>query len=63
MMLTFFRPMIAGRAPSLLPTYINYVLSVIWSYLVLLCIALGLLWSVGLGPPRPSPEFRLIPEF
>ena len=63
MMLTFFRPMIAGRAPSLLPTYINYVLSVIWSYLVLACIALGLLWSVGLGPPRPLPEVRLIPEW
>ena len=63
MMLAFFRPMIAGRAPSLLPTYINYVLSVIWSYLVLLCLALGLLWSVDLGPTRPLPQFRLIPEW
>jgi biofilm PGA synthesis N-glycosyltransferase PgaC len=63
MMLAFFRPMIAGRVPSLLPTYINYVLSVIWSYLVLLCIALGLLWSVDLGPTRPLPQFRLIPEW
>lgn len=63
MMLAFFRPMIAGRVPSLLPTYINYVLSVIWSYLVLLCLALGLLWSVDLGPIRPLPQFRLIPEW
>ena len=63
MMLAFFRPMIAGRVPSLLPTYINYVLSVFWSYLVLLCLALGLLWSVDLGPTRPLPQFRLIPEW
>ena len=38
MMLEFFRPMVAGRVPTLLPTYINYLLSVIWSYLVLLCL-------------------------
>ncbi|MFY9892674.1 MAG: poly-beta-1,6-N-acetyl-D-glucosamine synthase [Xanthobacteraceae bacterium] len=63
MMLAFFRPMIAGRAPTLLPTYINYLLSVIWSYVVLFCLGVGLLWSVELGPTRPLPAFRLVPEW
>jgi biofilm PGA synthesis N-glycosyltransferase PgaC len=62
MMLAFFRPMITGRLPSLIPVYVNYTLSVVWSYLVLLSLGVGLLWTVGLGPPRPLPEFRLIPE-
>jgi biofilm PGA synthesis N-glycosyltransferase PgaC len=62
MMLAFFRPMITGRAPTLLPTYINYLLSVVWSYVVLFCLGVGLLWSMGLGPPRPSPAFRIVPE-
>src|SRR5262249_33601512 len=38
MMLEFFRPLIAGRAPSQLPTYTNVVLSVIWSYLMLFAV-------------------------
>jgi biofilm PGA synthesis N-glycosyltransferase PgaC len=63
MMQDFFRPMITGRAPSLVPTYINYLLSVIWSYLVLICLAAGVLWTLGFDLPRPLPEFRLIPEW
>ncbi len=63
MMLAFFRPMIAGRVPSLLTTYINYLLSVIWSYVVLFCFGVGLLWLVELGPTRPLPAFRLVPEW
>jgi biofilm PGA synthesis N-glycosyltransferase PgaC len=63
MMQSFFRPVLAGRTPTLLPTYTNYLASVVWSYLVLLVIGLGLLWTVGLGPPRPLPQFRLVPEW
>ena len=63
MMLAFFRPMFAGRVPSLLPTYLNYLLSVIWSYVVLFCLGVGLLWLVELGPTRPLPAFRLVPEW
>jgi biofilm PGA synthesis N-glycosyltransferase PgaC len=63
MMLAFFRPMISLRAPSLLPTYLNYVVSVVWSYVVLLCLGVGLLWSVGLGPSRPLPVFRIVPDW
>jgi biofilm PGA synthesis N-glycosyltransferase PgaC len=63
MMLTFFRPIVAGRAPRLIPLYVNYVLSVIWSYAILSAIAVGLLWAIGLGPSRPLPALRLVPEW
>jgi biofilm PGA synthesis N-glycosyltransferase PgaC len=63
MMLEFFRPMITGRAPSLLPTYINYTLSVIWSYLILLSLGIGLALSTGLVPAKPLPAFRFVPEW
>ena len=39
MMVDFFRPMISGRAPSLMPIYLNVVLSVIWAYCMFFCIA------------------------
>jgi biofilm PGA synthesis N-glycosyltransferase PgaC len=63
MMFAFFWPMITGRAPSLLPTYINYVLSLLWSYTMLLSLCVGLLWVVGLAPPSVLPGYRLIPEW
>jgi biofilm PGA synthesis N-glycosyltransferase PgaC len=63
MMLAFFRSMVTGHTPSLLPAYINYLTSVIWSYLILFCLIIGALWSAGLGPWRPSPAFRLVPEW
>jgi poly-beta-1,6-N-acetyl-D-glucosamine synthase len=63
MMLEFFRPVFAGRVPSLLPTYVNYLLSVIWSYVVLLCLGVGLLWLAERGPTRPLLAFRLVPEW
>ena len=63
MMQAFFRPMIAVRSPSLLATYINYILSVIWAYAAMCCLGIGLLWSAALGLPRPPVAFRLVPEF
>jgi biofilm PGA synthesis N-glycosyltransferase PgaC len=63
MMLAFFRPMITGRAPGLLPTYLNYVLSLIWSYVVLAAFGVGLLWLFGHGPPRPAWAVRLLPDW
>ena len=63
MMQAFFRPMITGRMPSLLPTYLNFLVSIVWSYVVLFALVVGLLWAVGLGPPRPIPEFRFVPDW
>src|SRR5262249_55702381 len=34
MMIDFFRPMISGRVPSLWPTYLNFVLSLLWAYIM-----------------------------
>jgi biofilm PGA synthesis N-glycosyltransferase PgaC len=63
MMQAFFRPMIRGRMPTLVPTYLNFVVSIAWSYLVLLALGIGVLWAVGLGLPRPIPAFRLVPDW
>jgi biofilm PGA synthesis N-glycosyltransferase PgaC len=63
MMQTFFRPMLAGRTPSLLPTYLNYLASVVWSYLVLVALVFGLLSLVGLKPPGPMPSYGLVPHW
>jgi biofilm PGA synthesis N-glycosyltransferase PgaC len=59
MMQDFFRPMLAGRRPTLLPTYFNYLLSVFWSYLVLIELGLGLASLAGLELPVPA--FPLVP--
>jgi biofilm PGA synthesis N-glycosyltransferase PgaC len=63
MMTAFFRPMITGRNPSLLPTYINYLLAVAWSYAMLFSLAVGLLWAVGIAPAGLLPGFQLVPEW
>jgi biofilm PGA synthesis N-glycosyltransferase PgaC len=63
MMVDFFRPMITGRALTMLPVYINYVLSVLWAYVMAFSLGLGLLWIVGLAPPAFLPAFQLVPEW
>jgi biofilm PGA synthesis N-glycosyltransferase PgaC len=63
MMQAFFWPMITGRRPTLLPTYLNYLVSVVWSYLVLFGIIFAVFSAIGLAPPRPLPEVRLIPAW
>lgn len=63
MMVDFFWPMVRGKAPSLLPTYINNLLSVIWSYVMLFSLCVGILWLVGLAPPAILPAFQLVPEW
>ncbi|MBR0848217.1 poly-beta-1,6 N-acetyl-D-glucosamine synthase [Bradyrhizobium diazoefficiens] len=63
MMQAFFRPLVTGRTSSLWPTYINYVLSVAWSYVVLFSLGVGILWALGLGPSRALPASRIVPEW
>jgi poly-beta-1,6-N-acetyl-D-glucosamine synthase len=63
MMVDFFRPMIAGRAPSLLPVYINNALAVLWAYIMLFSLVIGLLWTVGIAPPAILPAFELVPKW
>jgi len=63
MMTDFFWPMLTGRAVSLLPIYVNFVLSVIWSYVMLYSLAVGLLLTVGLAPPTLAAGFYLVPQW
>ena len=63
MMVDFFWPMVRGKAPSLLPTYLNNLLSVVWSYVMLCSLCVGILWAVGLAPPAVLPGFQLVPEW
>jgi len=63
MMVDYFRPMVCGARLSLLPTYINYLLSLLWAYLMTFCIIIGLLWTVGLAPPEVLPGFQLISQW
>ena len=62
-MVDFFWPMVSGKAPSLLPTYLNNLLSVVWSYVMLFSLGVGILWAVGLAPPAILPAFQLVPEW
>ncbi len=63
MMEDYLRPMLRGDAPHLIPIYINYVVSVVWSYVMVATLAVGLLWLVGLDPQHSLPGFSLIPEW
>jgi biofilm PGA synthesis N-glycosyltransferase PgaC len=64
MMIDFFRPLIASRGFSLLPTYLNNFLGFAWSYSILLSLILGGLWAIGLPLPGGLGQgFGLIPEW
>jgi biofilm PGA synthesis N-glycosyltransferase PgaC len=63
MMVDFFWPMVTGRTPSLLPEYLNYLVSVVWAYVLILCLGVGLLSEVGLAPSALLPGFNLVPEW
>lgn len=43
MMLDYFGPVMRGQAPGMIPVYLNYVLSVVWAYAMLLTLAIGVL--------------------
>jgi biofilm PGA synthesis N-glycosyltransferase PgaC len=62
MMVDFFRPVIGGRVPTLIPTYLNFVASVVWAYMLVFAMGLGLLEAVGLIPPDTLPALEHIPE-
>jgi poly-beta-1,6-N-acetyl-D-glucosamine synthase len=63
MMVDFFRPMITGHTPGLVPVYINYALSVLWAYVMVFSLAVGLLWTLGFAPEWLLHGFQLVPEW
>ena len=63
MMVDFFRPMVSARAPSMWPTYLNFVVSLLWSYCMVFALAVGILWAAGVQMPTILPGFQLVPEW
>jgi biofilm PGA synthesis N-glycosyltransferase PgaC len=63
MMVDFFRPMVRGARPSLLLSYIEHMLSLVWAYVMAFCLIIGLMWTVGLAPRSALPGFQLIPQW
>ena len=63
MMVDFFKPVMSLRRPGLVAPYLNNLLSIVWAYITMACIGVGLLWSVGLAPPELLPGFQLVPEW
>jgi biofilm PGA synthesis N-glycosyltransferase PgaC len=63
MMIDFFPTMIRGRAPGLLPTYINTAISMIWANTIVLSLGAGLLSVLGLVPASALAGFKRIPEW
>jgi biofilm PGA synthesis N-glycosyltransferase PgaC len=63
MMLDFFRPMVRAQAPSMWPTYLNFVASLLWSYCMVFALAVGILWGAGFRLPAILPGFQLVPEW
>jgi biofilm PGA synthesis N-glycosyltransferase PgaC len=61
MLLDNARPMLTGRAPSLLPVYGNALVSILWAYCMILTTGLGLLHAVNLPVLTHLPTFSLIP--
>ncbi|WP_395021555.1 poly-beta-1,6-N-acetyl-D-glucosamine synthase [Dongia sp.] len=63
MMLDFFWPLMRGRSLGLLPVYCEYLTSVVWSYLIMASLVLGLLHSIGVPILPQLPTFSLIPAW
>ena len=47
----------------MLPLYLNFVISVLWSYTIVFALLLGVLWSVGFAPKSAVPAMRFLPEW
>ena len=63
MMADFFWPMLLGRAPSMLPIYGNFLISVAWSYLVMTSLLAGIAWSLGVSSAGFIRGFELVPQW
>ena len=56
-------PLLRGKAPSLLPVYINALATIAWSYCVLGLMAVGLLRSAGLLIADWVPSVSALPDW
>lgn len=62
-MVDFFRPVMSGKAPSMVPVYGDFILSVIWAYTIVLTLVIGLLSALGLVSSTVMQGFQLVPEW
>jgi biofilm PGA synthesis N-glycosyltransferase PgaC len=63
MMQDYFWKMLRGAMPSLIPVYINYLLSVLWSYAMVATLAASVLWLVNIDTSAFLPQFSVIPQW
>jgi biofilm PGA synthesis N-glycosyltransferase PgaC len=63
MMVDFFWRIMTLRTPTLLPTYLNNLIAILWAYVMTFSLGVGLLWALGLAPTTVLPGFQLIPEW
>jgi biofilm PGA synthesis N-glycosyltransferase PgaC len=63
MMVDFFWRIMTLRTPTLLPTYLNNLIAILWAYVMTVSLGVGLLWALGLAPTTVLPGFQLIPEW
>ncbi len=63
MVVDFFSPMVRLRRPGMVPVYLNFVLSIVWSYLMLIALILGLFSSANLLTTTMVPSMRFLPEW
>jgi biofilm PGA synthesis N-glycosyltransferase PgaC len=63
MMQDYFWKMLRGAMPSLIPVYINYLLSVLWSYAMVVTLAASVLWLVDIDTSAFLPQFSVIPQW
>ena len=62
MLLDYFKPVMSGRQPTLLPTYLDFVLSLIWAYSMSIALIVGLVVIIGLVPRSVLPGWGLVPS-
>jgi poly-beta-1,6-N-acetyl-D-glucosamine synthase len=61
MMRDYFRPVMQLKEPNLLPTYLNYILSVLWAYAIAAGLVVSLLIGTGILPASMLPGFGVVP--
>jgi poly-beta-1,6-N-acetyl-D-glucosamine synthase len=63
MMQDYFWKMLRGAMPSLIPVYVNYLLSVLWSYVMVATLAASILWLLQIDTSAFLPQFSVIPQW
>jgi biofilm PGA synthesis N-glycosyltransferase PgaC len=63
MLIDNFRPMLRGKVPSLVPIYLNTLLSIVWAYCMVIMSGLGLLHAAHLPVLLKLPTLSHIPEW